>query len=325
MPIARPPLAEQAAIVRFLDHADRCIRRYSRAKRKLIALLEEQNKALSQEAATGQLDVRTGRPYPAYKDSGTEWLQKVPKHWNLRRVKTEFHCLNRYRIPLSATQRGAMKRRTYDYYGASGVIDKVDDYLFDDELLLLAEDGANLVLRSLPLTIVARGQFWVNNHAHLLKPKRGNVEFLAWALESLSYLPWISGAAQPKLTRDRLMSITIAVPPRDEQDQVVAIVAEAVLGIDLAVRRTRRQIRLLREYLTRLIADVVTGKLDVREAAAELPDLDLLATDEDPNDDFNRHAQSEASGDAKEGGPRPDVVDAERSEAAAGRLMAEGR
>ena len=63
----------------------------------------------------------------------------------MSRVKSEFHCLNRRRVPLSGTERGAMTLRRYDYYGASGVIDKVDDYLFDDELMLIAEDGANLV------------------------------------------------------------------------------------------------------------------------------------------------------------------------------------
>ena len=221
-----PASLEQAAIVRFLNHADCRIRRYIRSKERLIELLAEQRRAIASQAATGQIDVRTGQPYPAYRDSGVEWLGKVPKHWRVTRVKTEFHCLNHRRVPLSGTERGTMKRRDYDYYGASGVIDKVDDYLFDDELLLIAEDGANLLLRSLPLAIIARGKFWVNNHAHILKPKRGHIEFLASVMESFSYLPWLSGATQPKLTQDRLMSVGIAVPPRHEQDQIVRSMAE---------------------------------------------------------------------------------------------------
>ena len=88
---------------------------------------------------------------------------------------------------------------------------------------LIAEDGANLVLRNLPLAIIARGKFWVNNHAHILKPKRSNLEFLAAVMEQLNYLPWISGAAQPKLTQDRLMNIAIAVPPRQEQDRSLPV------------------------------------------------------------------------------------------------------
>ena len=279
-----PPLPEQAAIVRFLDHAGRRIRRYIRAKQKLITLLEEQKQALIHQAVTRGLD-----PNVRLKPSGVEWLGDVPEHWKVSRVKTEFHCLDRRRLPLSSTERGAMTLRRYDYYGASGVIDKVDDYLFDDELLLIAEDGANLVLRNLPLAIIARGRFWVNNHAHILKPKRGNLEFLAGVMERLSYLPWISGAAQPKLTQDRLMSISIVVPPHEEQDRIISCTAAETVQLRIGIDRTRREIDLLREYHTCLIADVVTGKLDVRAAASRLPDeIDetgaLIDGEEEPSD-----------------------------------------
>jgi type I restriction enzyme S subunit len=265
-PVPLPPLPEQAAIVRFLDHADRRIRRYIRAKQKLIKLLEEQKAAIIHRAVTRGLD-----PNVRLKPSGVEWLGDVPEHWEVSRVKNEFLCLNRRRVPLSATERGAMTLRRYDYYGASGIIDKVDEYLFDDDLLLVAEDGANLVLRNLPLAIVARGQFWVNNHAHILKPRRGRLEYLAAVMERINYQPWISGAAQPKLTQDRLMGIAIAVAPPEEQDGIVRAISEETAPLRTTIERARREIDLLREYRTRLIADVVTGKLDVREAAARLP------------------------------------------------------
>ena len=83
-----PPLPEQTAIVRFLDHTDRRIQRYIHAKQKLMALLEHQKQALIHQAVTGQLDVRTGQPYPATKPSGVEWLGDVPAHWELRRLKS---------------------------------------------------------------------------------------------------------------------------------------------------------------------------------------------------------------------------------------------
>ena len=234
----------------------------------------------------------------------------------MSRAKAEFYCLNHRRLPLSGTERGAMTLRRYEYYGASGVIDKVDDYLFNDELLLIAEDGANLVLRNLPLAIIARGRFWVNNHAHVLKPKRGHLEYLAGVMEGLNYLPWISGAAQPKLTQDRLMSIAIAVPPREEQDRIVSYTAAETRHLRIA--RAHREISLLREYHTRLIADVVTGKLDVREAAAGLPEVDPLAVEDDPDDDFNREAGSEATGwrhGEEEGNPLADLSQAQCPEA----------
>ena len=90
--IPLPPLVEQSAIVRFLDHTDRRIRTYIRAKQRLIALLEEQKQAIIHQAVTGQIDVRTGQPYPAYKPSGTGRLGDVPNHWMVSRVKDEFHC-----------------------------------------------------------------------------------------------------------------------------------------------------------------------------------------------------------------------------------------
>jgi type I restriction enzyme S subunit len=284
--LAVPPLSEQAAIVRFLGHADRRIRRYIRAKQKLIKLLEEQKQTIIHRAVTRGLD-----PNVRLKPSGVEWLGDVPEHWEVSRVKNEVVCLDRRRVPLSATERGSMTLRRYDYYGASGVIDKVDEYLFDDDLLLLAEDGANLVLRNLPLVIIARGKFWVNNHAHILKPVRGNLEYLGAVLEGLNYKPWISGAAQPKLTQDRLMGIAIAVAPVREQDQIIKAIREDTSALRDTIGRYQQEVELLREYRTRLIADVVTGKLDVREVAARLPDgveepepLDELDTEEDAAD-----------------------------------------
>ena len=265
--IPLPPLPEQRAIVRYLDHMDRRIRRYVAAKRKLIALLEDEKQAIVNQAVTRGLD-----PNVRLKPSGVEWLGDVPEHWEISRVKTEFMSLNYRRIPLSAVERGAMSMRRYDYYGASGVIDKVENYLFDDDLLLIAEDGANLLLRNLPLAIIARGKFWVNNHAHILKPRRGNLEYLAVVMEGLNYTPWISGAAQPKLTQDRLMNVSIAVPSRSEQDEIIARAKAQTSGLTASIARARRQIELVNEYRTRLIADVVTGKLDVRAAAAQLPE-----------------------------------------------------
>ncbi len=277
-----PPPHEQAAIVRFLDWANGRLDRAIRAKRKVIALLNEQKQAIIHRAVTRGLD-----PSVSLKPTGFPWLGDIPWHWAVSRVKNEFRCLNTMRVPLNSVERGAMTARNYDYYGASGIIDRVDDYLFDDELLLIAEDGANLVLRNLPLAIIARGKFWVNNHAHILKPKRGSIVFLAHLLETLNYAPWISGAAQPKLTQDRLLSIGIAVAPPDEQEAIVNYISKATLPLVTAVDRLAREIDFLREYRIRLVADVVTGKLDVREVATRLPDelTEAAAEDTDLSDE----------------------------------------
>ena len=114
-----PPLSEQANIVRYLDHADRRIGRYIHSKEKLIALLQEQKQAVIHQAVTGQIDVRTGKPYPAYKDSGAEYLGQVPEHWEVRRSRRVFRPraeLARHGdIQLSATQAyGVIAQASYE-------------------------------------------------------------------------------------------------------------------------------------------------------------------------------------------------------------------
>jgi type I restriction enzyme, S subunit len=263
--IPLPSVDEQEAIGRFIAHLDLRIARYIRAKKKLIALLNEQRKAIVRQAVTHGLNSNVRSEH-----SGLKGVGHVSDHWEVTRVKHEFECLNTKRVPLSSSDRSSMSKR-YDYYGASGIIDKVENYIFDDELLLIAEDGANLVLRNLPLAIVARGQFWVNNHAHILKPRRGNLEFFANLMESLDYRPSITGAAQPKLTQERLFAIPIAVPPRAEQDSIAAYVKRVAENLVSAMQRTRRLIESVHALRIRLVTDVVTGKLDVREAAAHSP------------------------------------------------------
>jgi type I restriction enzyme S subunit len=283
MPSCFPPPDEQKAIANYLDANAVKVRRFIRNRRRLIEVLNEQKQAIINRAVTRGL-----APNAPLKPSGIDWLGDVPGHWRIGRVKTEMDNLNTRRIPLNATERGKMTLRKYDYYGASGVIDKVDEYLFDDELLLIAEDGANLVLRNLPLAIIARGKFWVNNHAHILKPKRGSLEYFAALLECIDYLPWISGAAQPKLTQDRLMAVRLPVPPENEQREIADWIVANTGDLSAAIDKAKREIDLIREYRERMVSDVVTGKLEVcglaptepLSAAEPIDDEEMLGDDE---------------------------------------------
>lgn len=262
MPSCYPPPEEQGAIADYLDANAVLVRKFIRNRRRLIEVLNEQKQAIINRAVTRGLNPRV-----SFKPSGIDWLGEMPAHWRGGRIKTEMDNLNTRRIPLSGTDRGRMTQRLYDYYGASSVIDKVDDYLFDDDLLLIAEDGANLVLRNLPLAIIARGKFWVNNHAHILKPRHGSLEYFAALLEEIDYSRWITGAAQPKLTQDRLMAVRIPVPPDSEQAEIAAWIEGHTREFSSGIRTAEREIDLIREYRGRLIAEVVTGKLDVRHLA----------------------------------------------------------
>ena len=123
--------------------------------------------------------------------------------------------LDSMRIPITATDR---REGPYPYYGANGIQDYVDDYIFDEPLLLLGEDGANIINRSTPLCFIATGKYWVNNHAHVMRPKNGhNIKFLCELLESLDYTRYNTGTAQPKLNQEKCRGIELLLPIYEEQ------------------------------------------------------------------------------------------------------------
>lgn len=125
------------------------------------------------------------------------------------------------RIPLSVNER-EKRKKVYDYYGASGVIDKVDRYLFDKPLLLIGEDGANLLTRSKPIAFIAQGQYWVNNHAHVLDSVDGLLlEYVAAYINAINLSPYVTGTAQPKMNQEKMNSILIPIPPTEEQQRIV--------------------------------------------------------------------------------------------------------
>ncbi len=130
------------------------------------------------------------------------------------------------RIPVSSSDR-ERRSKVYDYYGASGVIDKIDGYLFDKTLLLIGEDGANLINRSTPIAFLAHGKYWVNNHAHVIDATNPQLlDYLALFINSISLRPYVTGTAQPKMNQAKLNSIPVALPPLAEQSRIVTRVEE---------------------------------------------------------------------------------------------------
>lgn len=259
MVVAEPSTDEQDAIVRFLDRETAKIDELIGKKRRLIELLKEKRTAIISHAVTKGLD-----PNAPMKDSGIDWLGEVPAHWDVNKVGWVFQNLDHRRIPLSAEVRGGLEK-IYPYYGASGIIDHVDDYLFDETLILVAEDGANLYSRSTPLAFIAAGQYWVNNHAHILRPRFGNLNYWEAVLQTYDYTPLITGAAQPKLTSDRLKNIGVPTPPADEQDEIAVYISTENDRIDLLSGSVESAVEKLLEFRSALISDAVTGKIYVRE------------------------------------------------------------
>ena len=145
----------------------------------------------------------------------------VPQGWEWERFGNVMINKDSERVPLSVAQRQHLKK-TYDYYGASGVIDKVDKYLFDKDLLLIGEDGANLINRSTPIAFIAKGKFWVNNHAHVLDVCSGMaLSYVALFINAISLVDYVTGTAQPKMNQEKMNSILLAIPPVKEQHRIL--------------------------------------------------------------------------------------------------------
>ncbi|MBI3464078.1 MAG: restriction endonuclease subunit S [Planctomycetes bacterium] len=146
------------------------------------------------------------------------------------------------RIPVSKEIRAARKGE-YDYYGASGVIDSIDDFLFDKPLLLIGEDGANLINRSTPIAFIAKGKYWVNNHAHVLDGVSLNfLRYLELFVNAIDLKPYVTGTAQPKMNQAKMNSIPVALPLLAEQKRIVAKVDQLLSLCDaLEAKLTQSQ------------------------------------------------------------------------------------
>jgi type I restriction enzyme S subunit len=141
-------------------------------------------------------------------------------HWQEVLLADVAEFLDGKRQPIKEADR-SKRRGKYPYYGASGIIDTIDDFLFDELLVLLSEDGANIVDRKSPLAFRVSGKIWVNNHAHVLRIKHPNsTVYIEYYLESLDYKPFITGTAQPKLNKSICEGIIVPLPNGELQQQI---------------------------------------------------------------------------------------------------------
>ena len=283
--ILAPPLPEQTAIVRFLDYMDRRIRRSIRAKQKLIKLLEEYRQALIHQAVTGKIDVRTGKPYPAYKDSGVAWLGEVPEHWEVRRLGSMTQILN-----------GATPSSSVPEYWDGDIVwvtpddlGKLKDRYIDDSSRRITREGYD----ACGTTLAPAGSIVVSTrapigHLGILRiaacANQGCRLLVPQAATATEYLYHVLLAARPslevlgqgstflELSRSKLRAFLVPFPPLPEQTAIVEYLDAQTAKLDTAIAAARREIELLLEYREGLIADVVTGKVDVREVAAQLPE-----------------------------------------------------
>jgi type I restriction enzyme S subunit len=223
-------VGEQKAIANALSDVDELIV----SLEKLIAKKRDIKTATMQQLLTGKKRLPGFGQGKVYKQ--TE-LGEIPEDWEVVPLKEVVEFLDGKRKPVKMSDRAKM-RGIYPYYGASGIVDYVNDYIFDDDLILLGEDGENILSRATRLAFKISGKTWVNNHAHVLKPKpEFNIDFLCDYLESLDYALLNSGTAQPKLNKQTCEKILILKPHSNEQNEISTVLSDADKEISLLEAR----------------------------------------------------------------------------------------
>lgn len=286
---ALPPRQEQDAIVRFLDYVDKRVGRYIRTKKKMIALLNEQKRATIHRAVTRGLD-----PNTPLKSSGVEWPGHVPEHWSevllgrcLLRIEQGWSPVaaegdissDQWAVlTLSSVKRGIFNAAAIKPIPTSA---KVPDGIeIRDGDLLLTRSNTRELVGDVCVVGSARPKTVICDLIYRLiaDPTVFDYHFLMYQLLSPLGRRQIerdargSSGTMPKIAQRHIRAWKVVVPPLEEQRRIVGAIEESVSGLNEATERAEHAIALLREFRTRLIADVVTGKLDVREASATLPD-----------------------------------------------------
>ncbi len=209
--ILLPPLSEQKRIVKFLDEEF--------SKIETLKTNAETNLKNAKELFETTLEKELN-PLSRHSERSEESSAELPSGW-------EWKTLDEFSTNLDAKRKPVTKKNrvngNYPYYGASGIVDYVDSYIYDGKYLLISEDGANLVARSTPIAFIAEGKFWVNNHAHIIETmNEATLQYLVYFFENLDLSPYVKGMAQPKLSQDSLYKIQIPLPPLSVQKEIVA-------------------------------------------------------------------------------------------------------
>jgi len=294
MRITIPPTDEQAAIVRFLDWANSRLERTIRAKRKAITLLNEQKQTIIHRAVTRGLD-----PFVALKPSGIPWLGDIPQHWEVLRAKHLFACVDvrsqhgSEELLTVSSSDGIVPRssRTVTMFKAASYVghklcwpgDLVINSLWAWAKGLGVSPHHGIVSTAYGVYRPVRKHMKLANYWHALLRSPA----YDWELQVRSKGIWKS---RLQLTDESFLSMSILVPPQDEASTILSFIDESTSGLTQATSRLQREIHFLKEYQTRLVADVVTGKLDVREAAARLSDevpLETLKDTAELSEDFD--------------------------------------
>ena len=259
-----PPLSEQQRIV---ERIEELFAKLDEAKERLQEVADSfavRKAAILHNAFTGELTKQW------------RWENGVrDESWEEKKLSEITENQDSKRIPLSKSQRDNMNR-IYDYYGASGIIDKVDDYIFEGKKLLIGEDGANLVTRSKDIAFIADGKYWVNNHAHILDVKDTVLlMYLCNYINNMDLIPYVTGSAQPKLTQAKMNNIKIFLPTLPEQHEIVRLIDDLLARERAAQQAAEQALASIDLMKKSILARAFRGELGTNKAS-EASALELL-------------------------------------------------
>ncbi len=198
----------------------------------------------------------------AAKTSDTPHYEQVPSGWDVTNIGELLINRDGERKPVSSAIRSKQENKIYDYYGAAGVIDKVDDYIFNERLLLIGEDGANLLSRSKDNAFFAEGKYWVNNHAHVLDATdKSLLDYVAIVINAIKLDDYVTGSAQPKLSQDNLNKIPIFLPPLEEQKRILAEIGRWFALIDNIEQEKVNLQATIKQAKSKILDLAIHGKL----------------------------------------------------------------
>ena len=241
----------------------------------LLERIREQKQQMVKEGKLKKKDIKNDSVifvgednlhYEKFADGSVKCIEdeipfELPAGWAWARFSTITINRDSERKPISSSQRTGVEK-IYDYYGASGKIDKIDKYIFCERLLLIGEDGANLVTRSKPIAFFAEGLYWVNNHAHCIdSPDKLLLEYLCFYINAISLEKYVTGSAQPKMTQDNMNSILIPLPPYNEQKRLSQHLDEIMAMVDRIEIGKIESIELISKAKSQILDLAIRGKL----------------------------------------------------------------
>ena len=193
---------------------------------------------------------------PKMKDSGVRWIGNIPYKWSINRLKYNIECFDGKRIPIDASLR---VEGPYPYWGAGNITDYVDDYIFNEELVLLGEDGAPFFDEYRPVAFLVNEPIWVNNHIHVLRGNKNILnKFLTYFLNIVQYDVYINGSIINKLTQGNMNNINIVIPSIEEQRLITTFLDGKVGKTEEILKDLSSQIDILNKYKKSLITEIVT-------------------------------------------------------------------